>query len=361
MMDILNLSDDKIIDLLRGQMDRGIRIDHSIILHENFDLDNEREVDLFLKEFSSLLNSNGGTLIYGVGMSMEGICADPGMFLVKLKRILKKKIDPKVPEDHYSCRFIGLGDDRYILILNVPRSENRPHAVRSGENSFVFYKRDMDIHPLDMMAVRREILSSTNASDIRGYIQARTKEIKAGRGSLPLLETGKIMLNIVPGTKSNSGNRLDKGSLEQCFEDIDWTNNEWIETIEGFLAYYSNYSYIYIKHDLSLEAVESFKMKPKRDGSLIFNFIRYQKDIKELLSSFLLLAENVGADLSEYYFSISLIDMNGYLMELKMPGKSYRFDQDMLLPIRPLETNRDEIDIMRYINSYIDILWNLSG
>ncbi|HOP09068.1 MAG TPA: hypothetical protein PLC12_02505, partial [Candidatus Methanofastidiosa archaeon] len=103
-----------------------------------------------------------------------------------------------------------------------------------------------------------------------------------------------------------------------------------------------------------------FKMKPRRDGSKVFDFVAYQNDIKKLLEGYLGTIRNLDVSIKSFFVSISLIGIKGYEMGLKMPGKKTRFDQDVLtLPIRPFDSDSD--NVMMFVNSYIDILWNSSG
>ena len=363
MLDISLLDDEAVISLFREHIGSNMRIDHSNIFHDTFDLSDEGDVDLFLREFSSLLNSNGGTLIYGIGATIEGInIDDKDLFCVTIKRIVKKKIDPKVPEDLFSFRFVDIGNARYLLLISVPGSDDRPHAVRTGSGSYSFFKRDVELRKLDVRSIRKEILSSSNIGDIGSYVMSRAESLNEGNGRVPLLDSGKLMINIVPGEAHSKADELDGDILEDLFSGMEWTDSNWVRTIEGRLGYYSNYSYIYLGSDLVLEAVDSFKMKPNREGEKTFNFVSYQKDIKGFLEAYRSLLGTLGIENGRFYFSISLVGMKGYTMDLTMHGKEYRFEKDMIqLPLRPIDIMDEGLDLMKYVNSYIDILWNSSG
>ncbi|HPR41646.1 MAG TPA: ATP-binding protein [Candidatus Methanofastidiosa archaeon] len=361
MIDLSILKDGDILSLLNRQMADGIRIDHSNIIHDGLDLGDRGDVDLFLKEFSSLLNTNGGTLIYGVNDPAWGIAiTDKDYFLVALRRIIKKNLDPKVPEDHYGVRFIDLPDGRYVVIVQAPKSDLGPHAVRVGESAYTFYKRDMELRPLDMHSLRRELIGSSYVGDVKEFVGTRALELSEGRGSVPLMGSGKILIEVVPWPSLKNGIVLRHDMVDENLRALDWTDDEWMPTIEGLLGYHSNHSYISFRNDLVLEAAESFKMKPRRDGSKVFDFVAYQNDIKKLLEGYLGTIRNLDVSIKSFFVSISLIGIKGYEMGLKMPGKKTRFDQDVLtLPIRPFDSDSD--NVMMFVNSYIDILWNSSG
>lgn len=86
-----------------------------------------------IREIVAFANTNGGKLLVGVDddkriLGVKDINEDE--FL--LNRAIEKLIFPKLDYQHYR---VSLDTDRQVLVLNIPKSTNKPHYVidSSGE------------------------------------------------------------------------------------------------------------------------------------------------------------------------------------------------------------------------------------
>ncbi|MBN1786249.1 MAG: hypothetical protein JW825_04610, partial [Candidatus Methanofastidiosa archaeon] len=275
--------------------------------------------------------------------------------------IIEDSLDPPPPKGAYSVRFVDMPEDRCISVFEISSSEHRPHAIGHVDGSLTFLKQDGGIHPLRASDLRLEMLGSPGVRDVEDHIKRRVWAISAGRGKVPLISTGKVIVHIVPELFERGMLGIRPARIMEGLSDFEWAEGEWLEVIDGYLGYYSDYSYVHLGNNGSLEAVESFKMMPKRGGEMVLDLLLYQNDIARIIRSYQDALSDV--DLApKLFFSLSLANVLGYKMGLRMRGKHTKFLSDVLnLPPRPLATKCDHDGVMTFVNSFLDILWHGSG
>jgi predicted HTH transcriptional regulator len=80
-----------------------------------------------IREVVAFANTEGGTLLVGIGddKSIQGLKhIDEDEFL--LVRAIEKYCSPAI---HYRLERIPIGNERDVLVITVPESENKPHYV----------------------------------------------------------------------------------------------------------------------------------------------------------------------------------------------------------------------------------------
>ncbi len=95
-----------------------------------------------IREIVAFANTSGGKLIVGVGddkriLGLKDINEDE--FL--LNRAIEKFISPKLDFQQYR---VALDSDREVLVLNIPRSSNKPHYVIDSAGERKAYVRVED-------------------------------------------------------------------------------------------------------------------------------------------------------------------------------------------------------------------------
>ena len=144
--------------------------------------DNVRE---FLADVSSLANSNGGDLIFGVE-DVNGVAAGlPGIAIgnldaeiLRLEQIIRANIDPRLIglRTHYVPLAGGTG----ALVIRVPRGLQPPHRI-TYRNSGKFYARtSRGKYELDVDELRHAFLES-NQLETR-FRQLHAEGIERARG-----------------------------------------------------------------------------------------------------------------------------------------------------------------------------------
>jgi predicted HTH transcriptional regulator len=115
------------------------------------DADGKRE---FLKDVSSLANSGGGDLVYGIDEDNNGVAAaivpqdfNPDEERLRWEQVLLHGVDPRIPG--VRMRPVDVEGGR-VLLVRVPQSWNTPHAVTFG-GMFRFYSRhSTGVYQLDV-------------------------------------------------------------------------------------------------------------------------------------------------------------------------------------------------------------------
>ncbi len=124
----------------------------------------------FLASVVAFLNTNGGTIYFGVEDTDEVATAAPGLEdpARQANRIIDMVADRIEPRPTLQpARLLDAGGGRAVLELRVPRSERRPHALREG-SAFVVYQRVAD---------RNRPLSFAEISGIGGESARRVDEV----------------------------------------------------------------------------------------------------------------------------------------------------------------------------------------
>lgn len=118
-----------------------------------------------IREVVAFANTDGGTLLIGIGddKTIQGLkYADEDEYL--LTRAIEKYCSPAID---YSIERVPLAScDRDVLVINVPRSENRPHYVVPDPTNQELKKAYVRVDDKSIQASKevREILKGEKAS-----------------------------------------------------------------------------------------------------------------------------------------------------------------------------------------------------
>lgn len=133
-------------------------------------LDSPDEKGELLKDLSSLANSLGGVIIYGIEEkkdSIQGTVAgnlqpmNDQSIIDKANRVVRSNISPKVEFYLYKVNSVKSG---FYIIAYVPQSTNRPHAF-SNKRRLYYYKRvNQDNFPMDESEIREMYYQSSLSS-----------------------------------------------------------------------------------------------------------------------------------------------------------------------------------------------------
>jgi len=356
--------DEDITSKLERLAKLNFRFDHKSILMGTFDINSKDSVNELLMNFVSLLNSDGGHIIMGISNNprspVVGIeVSELQSFLKKIKSEICSNIDPSPPEETYSFKAIPVEGGNSLILFKVGHTPDALYAVRGENGSLLFLKRDNENIALDVASIKDEMSKKPYARSMYRYIDTRAQAVSDGRGVIPLIGSGKLMVNIVPKWPPLI-KKLSIDDVSDSFKGLEWCA-EWMPTLDGHLGYFGDYSYVHLTEEGYLEAVDTFKMLPNRKGKKNLDIVDFQKDIVRIISSYL---DLFGDAADNNYFSISLLNMEGYEMKLKMPGKKKVFEKRILrLPVRELrnENFKDRDGIVRFVNSFLEIFWNSSG
>ena len=146
----------------------------------------------FFADISSLANTVGGWILYGVaeerdeegrptGVPREcvGLKDNSERQVLRCDSMARDGIEPRIPG--FRCRAIPLSDSAFVLACWVPKSLQAPHMV-VFEGASKFYARGASgKYPLDVQQIREAFVGSESLRDkIRAFRLDRIASIAAG-------------------------------------------------------------------------------------------------------------------------------------------------------------------------------------
>jgi len=173
----------------------------------------------FLADISSLANTQGGDLIFGLKATDGVLQNEIGMTIIdadaeiaRLENIARDGISPRIGLE------IGAIDaeaGKKAIIIRTKASLEAPHRVVFKEDS-KFYKRNSNgKYPMDVGELRGAFLQSGELAErIRKFREYRVGDIKAGTTPYPLQQNESfIAIHIVPLSAYSTSFRLPSSAL----------------------------------------------------------------------------------------------------------------------------------------------------
>ncbi len=338
--------------------------------------DAEARID-FVKSYCALLNTHGGTLVFGIDIERDAPHAIMGLDVEAsaLTRdeciaIIGDKIVPALAEGMVSCRYVPLENGACIVVVDVPKGPDAPYAIlppyRGYEYSaLLFYTLERGrLAPMDIDAVRASFhaCAPSPLEKMERMARDRVATIHSGITPVPLVRTAKMVFHILPLSAFISDATYDLGGAEDAMHIPDFAEKGRFST-QGYLAHYSDLSYVYYHYNGIVEIVDAFYLKPLRNGERKVPLINYQKELERIVDVVLSVYKglSVGPPL---YATLSLVGVKDYVVPLKMPRKVLRLDRDLVS--LPLTKAMDDIFSIHdrktvLINSLLEMLWDASG
>jgi hypothetical protein len=138
---------------------------------EELKLEPPRERRELLKDITSLANSNGGVLIYGIredkhsdlghiAGSLQPI--QDASLLDKANRIIRSSVSPTV---ECYLHLILASQGGFYIVAHVPQSHSRPHAITLGNRLDWYIRRNQDNFPMTEPEIRDMYSQSVSAQE----------------------------------------------------------------------------------------------------------------------------------------------------------------------------------------------------
>ncbi|WP_168164454.1 helix-turn-helix domain-containing protein [Pirellula sp. SH-Sr6A] len=166
----------------------------------------------FLKDLSSLANSIGGYLIYGVseerskegkptGLPKETVgvnVSEADSIIQQLESIARDGIEPRLPDLHF--RAVAINSTSSVILARVGESWFKPHYVSYKASSRFFIRTSCGKMPLDFQEVKNLVIGSEELPNrIRSFRNERISKVLSGETLLPISEKSPIVVfHIVP-------------------------------------------------------------------------------------------------------------------------------------------------------------------
>jgi hypothetical protein len=284
----------------------------------------------FLADASSFANSVGGDIVFGIACdnstgipkALEGLSAENwDQVILRLESSIRDGIKPRIAG--IEMKVIPLSNSKRALIARFPKSWNSPHRV-TFEGHDKFYGRSTNgKYPLDVDELRDAFsLSATLAESIRDHRIDRVNKILADDTPVPLVNSPKVVLHVVPFISFNAGQVYDVTLVErhpQKLPPIDSYGSGRRYNLDRILAYSIGLegkflSYTQLFKNGMIEAADASMLHLLGDRPTIPSSL-FEKRLINSLSTYLSLMKDLSVELPAFVF-VSLLDVKGYSMAI---------------------------------------------
>ncbi|MCI0557409.1 MAG: ATP-binding protein [Nitrososphaera sp.] len=355
--------------LLENRISEGKTIEYKQVLPGG----TSEEKIKFLRAVSSLANSAGGDLLYGVE-AQDGIPeALPGLqerneddIKLRLESLLRDGVEPRIPTVQF--RFVPVNGDRVILIIRVGKSWNGPHRVRLAGHGHFYGRNSSGAYQLDVGELRTAFtLSADIAERIRAFRADRLMKIEAGQTPVPIVTAATMVFHLVPLVSFSSSPpiRISFGSTErQVFYPLGrsgWSTNV---NLDGYVIFTDrsgdSAAYTQVFRSGMVESVAVFEPHEGYPPSLPTGWIEEQ--LIQALPRFI--QALISKDLEPPYFLfLSFLKARGYQLataERYLSRSDILTDRDSLI-LPEVEIEQVGFDSAAVLRPLFDMLWNAFG
>lgn len=199
----------------------------------------------FLYDVSSFANTQGGFLIFGmseangVPQDLVGLAVDPDKEILRLQQMLRAGIRPALA--NVEIEAVKLSNGNHALVMHVPKSWNPPHQV-VFQGAYRFCARDSRGKYFIEVDELRSIfaVSGTIAERVKNFRVERAAKIAVGEAYAPLLDSGRLVLHVVPFSAFNPGGIFPLDAVvsqPNKFPPIgDNVSRQFLMTFDGYLT-----------------------------------------------------------------------------------------------------------------------------
>lgn len=335
----------------------------------------------FLADISSLANTEGGDLIFGLredkGILQEDIgleITNPDAEVARLENIAREGLSPRITLDISAIEV----DSKHVIAVRTKASLEAPHRVIfKGYDKF--YRRNSNgKYAMDVTELRSTFLQSGELTErIRRFRTTRIADIKAGDTPLPIPDPSAFyVIHVFPLTSFSTSFRITSKTLRELKEGRHATLfaplyvSGWSHRINlnGIVAYAADrgdnvLTYTQFYGDGKIEALDNSTIPARAKtehkilpmGSIEAGTMEYVARMIQLLSTF--------EFQPPFYVFLSLVGVEG--CTVSTPAEHVSIDReriiqkDLLLPEIVIENVSD--NLAHKFKPVFDMIWNAAG
>jgi len=361
---------DDIQAIVQDKVPESRTLDYKLKLHPMTDGGNKE----FLRDTSAFANTMGGYLIYGVD-EQEGVPTEiKGVEVTnfdKLKlhfeNLLRTGADPVIRGADIHA--VDLENSKKVVIINIPRSIARPHAVRIKKH-FRFYGRNSSgVHQLEVDDLRRAFLASeTLAAKIRSFRDNRIAQIASGHEPYMLADGAKVVLHLIPASAFELGLKYNISQI-QAIDVPPIYSSGWDHryNFDGYMTYRSDRdagilrSYTQFFYNGIIEAVDTVLLCPREENKTGIPSVVFEGALVEALSTYLKTLSKLDIS-SPIWVCLALLNVKGYWMWV---NNSWLDDGGVIdrteLIIPEVRIDKFDLPCEYILKPLFDSVWNACG
>lgn len=337
----------------------------------------------FLADVTSLANSSGGDLIFGIeqdnrlgepkevcGIGIENADKEK----TRLDDIIRTGIEPRILS--VSIQAIPLKNSNFAFIIRIPKSWNGPHRVILGGHAKFYARNSSGKYEMDVDELRVAFnLSETLTDRIRNFRLDRIAKIQANETPVPLHPFPKIILHLIPVNAFNPFHKIDidKDNIaSDAYRKLPLLYRSVLNSrynLEGLLTcsdnekgIFSDYTQLY--RNGIIEAVDAQMLAPRERNGVILKYISsvaFEEKLIQATTRYLNLMSELAIEPPIFIF-LSLLNVKDYTI----PGDIYNgfstgpIDRDLLLlPAEIIESYG--VETANILKPVFDLVWNACG
>ncbi|MHC5056819.1 MAG: AlbA family DNA-binding domain-containing protein [Planctomycetota bacterium] len=163
----------------------------------------DKEKHEFLADVSSLANSAGGYLIFGieaedaVPTKAIGLECVPDKTVLRLEQIVRANLHPRLLG--MRTKAISGFPEGPVILMRIPRSWTGPHMIGPQDKSRFFTRNSGGKHAMDSAEIRESfLLSGSLPEKIKQFRDSRLGLIMAGETPVASADGARLVLHVLP-------------------------------------------------------------------------------------------------------------------------------------------------------------------
>jgi len=302
----------------------------------------------FLADVSSFANTSGGLILFGIKaidgipVKLTGLEINGDKEILRLENLVRDGIEPRIPG--IAMRTVTISSGSIVLLIKIPRSWSLPHMVSFKGNSRFYSRNSVGKYPLDVGELRDLFaISETIYERVRNFRSERLAQIIAGETPIPIPDSAKIVLHLMPlnsfdpATKYDLSSFGEKSSQLRPIRAVGWG---YRYNFDGFVTYNLlrdsplAYTYLQIFRSGIVEAVETGLLSVRQNEQKVIPSEAFEGALIDYVGKFLSIQKSLlGAELP-IVLTLSLVSVTGYTMtkpERAWPRETYLIEKNHLV------------------------------
>lgn len=333
----------------------------------------------FLKDVSAFANASGGFIIYGISendgipVSLNGLqITNPDEEIRRLEGMIYDGIEPRIAGIIH--KEIPLSSSSYAIITAIPKSFALPHMVKYNNLSRFYTRHSKGSYQLDVSELRSLfLLSETLNERIKYFRTERLSKIIAGETPVPISDSAKVVLHIIPYNSFDPTKRYEFDTILQnqsvSLAPIYSSAYDYRYNFDGYLSYTSmrnenlSRSYLQIFRSGIIESVDTSMLTPWEAGKLFIPSGIFEQKLIDATERYIKILQQLGVE-PPIVIMVSLLGVSGYTMAVDRgrfwPMDEHPIDRDMLL-LPDVSSDTFGFDVSQILRPVFNTLWNATG
>lgn len=328
----------------------------------------------FLADISSFANASGGDILYGIDApdgvplrvaGLQEFVADRD--ILRLESMIRDGLDPRVA----GIRFwpITVPDSGVVFLIRVPRSWSAPHMVAFKDSSKFFARSSAGKIQMDTDELRSAFaLAADLPTRVRAWRDDRIAKILAGETPVPVRDTAKLLLHLVPVDSFSDPHRIPVSALTGMpveFAPMGVMGYNPRINLDGFLTHSGcdrddprgpERSYCQVFRSGRVEALVCGLVRDIEGRPLVAS-IWYEKELLEATARYMRALDRLGVQ-PPLIILATFLGVRGAVLTAN--HALHPFDRDMLV-LPEILIEDPPSDLPRAMRPIFDSVWNACG